>query len=91
MIGKSSDNGTSESPKYRSDQIRSGSDKSDSYGIHNKMIICLYVWFHSHSALGGGIDLFGDMISKHPEHENCADALQVIMHFRLKSLEFMIQ
>ena len=43
MIGKSSDNGTSESPKYRSDQIRSGSDKSDSYGIHNKMIICLYV------------------------------------------------
>ena len=43
-------------------------------------------------ALGGGIDLFGDSyISKHPEHENCADALQVIMHFRLNSLEFLIQ
>ena len=49
-----------------------------------------YTCFHF-LALDGGIDLFGDTLDKHPEYNNCADALQVIMHFRLNSLEFMIQ
>lgn len=48
----------------------------------------LHAWIHF-LALGCGIDLFGDSICDH-KHTKCADALQVIRHFRLNSLQLII-
>ena len=47
----------------------------------------LHAWIHF-LALGCGIDLFGDSQICEHEHTKCADALQVITHFWLNSLQF---